>query len=310
MSHFWAFLVSCILVLAAPFTLGCSYAHVGSGEVGVVRTPEGMSPKILPTGDWSIGFWDKVTAYNVRSQGQDERLEVLAANGLKIALDASVRYHIIPGEALALDRELGTEYYATLIGPTLRSQARRVVGRYQPEEIYSKERELIERQIREGVEAALKGRHIVLEAVLVRNVQLPESIQMAINNKLEAEQAALKMKFVIDRAKAEGDKALMEARSQAERDKIQAEDHAAAMRVDAQARADAKRLEGQGLADYQQSIQKSLSEQLLKYYQIEATRALSTADNAKIIYLGGGATPPGSLLDLRRPAAAAGVYDR
>ncbi|HVY44450.1 MAG TPA: SPFH domain-containing protein [Minicystis sp.] len=294
------------MVLTTSVSAGCSYAHIGSGEVGVVRTPDGMSPGVLPTGDWRIGFFDKVTAYNVRSQEQDERLEVLAANGLKIALDASIRYHVVAKEALQLDQELGSDYYATLIGPTLRSQSRRVVGRYQPEEIYSKERELIERQIREGIEAAIKGRHIVLEAVLIRNVQLPDTIQMAINNKLEAEQHALKMKYVIEEAKAQSEKEMLEAKALAERNKIQAEDHARAIKIDAAARAEAKRLEGQALADYQHSITQNLNEQILRYYQIQATRDLSKAENAKIIYMGSGAAP-NTLLDLRKAGAP---YDR
>ena len=113
----------------------CSYARVGSGEVAIVRTPNGVSPNVLQTGDWGIGLYDQATLYNARSQEQAEQLEVLASNGLKIILDASIRYHIVAEEAVALDRELGVHYYSTLLGPTLRSQARRVVGRFQPEEI-------------------------------------------------------------------------------------------------------------------------------------------------------------------------------
>jgi regulator of protease activity HflC (stomatin/prohibitin superfamily) len=284
---------------------GCSYAHVNSGEVAVVQTPTGMAPNVLPTGEWGIGFWDKVTTYNIRSQEQDERLEVLAANGLKIALDASIRYHVIPSEALKLDRELGTQYYATLIGPTLRSQARRVVGRYQPEEIYSRERELIERQIREGVETAIRGRHIVLEAVLIRNVQLPDTIQMAINNKLEAEQHALKMKFVIEESKSESEKSILEQKAAAERDRISSESKATQLRLDAQARADAKRIEGKAVADYQKSLLLNLNEPMLRYYQIEATKSLSASDNSKLIFLGAGAAPA-TMLDLR----SVGTYNR
>jgi regulator of protease activity HflC (stomatin/prohibitin superfamily) len=298
------------LGLSASITTGCSYAHIGSGEVGVVRTPDGMSPKVLPTGDWQIGGGDRVTAYNVRSQEHDERLEVLAANGLKIVLDTSVRFHVVPDEAVSLDRELGADYYATLIGPTLRSQARKVVGRYQPEEIYSTQRELIERQIREGMEKGVKGRHVALEAVLVKNVVLPPEIQNAINSKLEAEQDALKMKFVIDQAKAEGEKSILEAKTAAERDKIAADNQAEAIRTEAKARADAKRLEGQATADYQKALQASLSDQVLRYYQIDATKAISTSNNAKIVYAGNGAAP-NTVLDLRKGAGptTATVYD-
>jgi prohibitin 1 len=82
-----------------------------------------------------------------------------------------------------------------------------VIGRYQPEEIYSTQREVIERQIREEVEKAIVGRHVVLETVLVRNVTLPETIQQAIKEKLQAEQMALKMKFVLEQTEAEAQSA-------------------------------------------------------------------------------------------------------
>jgi len=289
------------LVLAAAVfavSTGCAYAHVNSGEIGIVRTPNGMRPDLLKTGDWPIGYYDDAKVYSTRSQERAEQLEVLAANGLKVVLDASVRYHIVGDEVLALDQELGIHYYSILIGPTLRSEARKVVGRYQPEEIYSTQREVIARQILEGVETHIKGRHLVLEAVLIRNVQLPEAIQQAINSKLEAEQEALKMKFVIAQAQAEAEKQVIQQKSDAERSKIAAQARAEALRVDAQARADAKRLEGQAQADYQKSLQAGLTPQLLSYYQVEATRALANSPNAKLIYLGAGKAP-GSLVDLR-----------
>src|ERR1700690_139444 len=178
------------VLLVGLFMSGCAAAHIGDGELGVVRTPAGMQETPLQTGNWGIGQSDEVTVYNAHSQQHDEHLEVLAANGLKIILDTSIRFHVIPGEVVKLDKELGPDYYSILIGPTLSSQARRVIGRYQPEEIYSTQRELIERQISEGIVSAIKGRHVELEAVLIRNVQLPETIQAAINDKLEAEQHA------------------------------------------------------------------------------------------------------------------------
>ena len=240
----------------------CSYAHIGSGEVAVIKTPDGVQPKPLPPGDWRIGMFDHATKYSVRSQEKEERLDVQSADGLGITLDTSIRYHAIPDEAVALDQELGPDYYAVLIGPTLRSQARRVVGRFKPEEIYSTQRELIERQIREGIEAAIKGRHIQLEAVLVRNVGLPAEIQQKITDKLAAEQEALQMKFVIAKQEAEDQQKLMATRAEAERAKIEAETQAAtertqaqaagdAARIAAQAAADAKRLDAQATADYE-----------------------------------------------------------
>jgi hypothetical protein len=74
-------LVACALL--GLCSTACSYATVGSGEVGVVWTPEGK-PRSLPEGQWGIGSMDRATIYNARSQEHEERLEVLAANGLRI----------------------------------------------------------------------------------------------------------------------------------------------------------------------------------------------------------------------------------
>jgi regulator of protease activity HflC (stomatin/prohibitin superfamily) len=212
---------------------------------------------------------------------------VQSADGLGIVLDTSVRFHAVADEVPLLDQELGPNYYEVLIGPTLRSQARRVVGRFKPEEIYSTERELIEKQIREGVEAAIKGRHIALEAVLVRNVTLPEQLQAAITNKLEAEQSALKMKFVIAEQEAEDQKLLEQSHAQAERGKIDADAAAESQRTAAQGAADAKRLDAQATADYEKLVEQHLSPAMLKLQEIEAQKALAQSPNAKLVLMGG-----------------------
>jgi regulator of protease activity HflC (stomatin/prohibitin superfamily) len=307
------FTVLPLLGIAALCSAGCgTLASVGPGEMAVVHTPEGPQPHPLPPGQYSIGSSDTTTNYSVRSQEHGEQLDVLSSDGLRIVLDTSIRYHAIPGEVVPLDRELGRDYYDVLIGPTLRSQARRVVGRFRPEEIYSTQRELIEKQIREGVETAIKGRHIELEAVLIRNVTLPGAIQSAINDKLEKEQAALKMKYVEDEQKAQDHVKLMQSNDDAEREKIaaqsaaevariEAESAAAVLKTQAQAAADAKRVEGKGLADYQKTVQPTLTPQVLRMREVEATKDLAQSPNTKIIMGAGGAR---TLLDLRGPSAA------
>jgi len=293
-----------LAVLAATLLLGmlssaCTFATVGAGEVAVVWTPGGVRQKVYTEGEWKIDFWDKATIYNARSQEREERLEVLAANGLRIVLDTSVRYHIDREQAVALDHDLGIHFYSILVGPTLRSQARRVVGRYQPEEIYSTQREVIERQIREGVEAAIRGRHIMLEGVLIRNVTLPEAIQAAINDKLQAEQMALKMKFTIEQAQKESEKRLVDAKGETERRKLEALAQAEVERIRAQGLADARRIEAQATDDYERIVQVHMTDRMLRWQQIAAMKDLAVSTNAKVIMLGGGEKAGGTILDVK-----------
>ena len=291
-----------ILVIAAT---ACGWAHVGGGEVGVRWTRDGIQQQVYGPGEHHIGIFDNMTTYSVRSQEKEERLAIQSVDGLGITLDTSIRYHALPDEAVALHQELGPDYYQVLIGPTLRSQARRVVGRFKPEEIYSTQRELIERQIREGVENAIKGRHVVVEAVLVRNVGLPEAIQQKITQKLAAEQEALQMKYELAKQDAQNQLKQMQASGDKDREKIQddikdMQAEARRVRVAAQAAADAKRIDGQATADYNKMVERSLTASVLRLREIEASRALASSPNAKLVLMGG--TGEHTLLDLRGAA--------
>ena len=195
-----------VKALALVALTACTYARVGSGEVAVVRTPGGMDPHVYTPGDWRIGGDDVPTTYSVRSQEHTERLEVQSSDGLGITLDTSIRYHVISDQVLALDQELGPDYYHVLLGPTLKSQARRVVGQYKPEEIYSTEA----RQDR-APDPRRRGRRDQGPARRARGRAHPQRArsrqhQAAITDKLQAEQAALKMKFVIAEQEAQDQK--------------------------------------------------------------------------------------------------------
>ena len=294
-----------LFVLVAAATSGaCGWAHVGGGEIGVRWTRDGVDPKPYEPGEHHIGVFDHMVTYSVRSQEKEERLDVQSVDGLGITLDTSIRYHVVPGEVVALHQELGPQYYEVLIGPTLRSQARRVVGRFKPEEIYSSQRELIERQIREGVEAAIKNRHVQIEAVLVRNVVLPDAIQQKITQKLSAEQDALQMQYELQKQQEQNKLQELEANGERDREQIaeqirdmKATDDAKNARLAAQVAADVKRTDGQATADYNHLVEKSLTPMILRLREIEASRAIASSPNAKLVLLGPGGAH--TLLDLR-----------
>jgi regulator of protease activity HflC (stomatin/prohibitin superfamily) len=291
--------VLCAVAMLAGGSSACSLATISNGEVGVVWTTDGVKAEPLQEGRWVIGFFDRTTSYDARSQEKNEELEVLASNGLRILLDTSVRYRIIKEDVVKLDRELGPDYYATLLGPTVRSQARRVVGRYQPEEIYSTQRELIEREIRQGVDTAIKDRHIQLEAVLIRNVKLPEPIQAAINSKLEAEQAALKMKYIIAQTEAEAKRKMIETQAETERSKVQAQARSETDKIGAESRATAKKIDAQATDEYERVVNQHITEQILRLEQIDALKALGQSPNSKVVFLGASGAKAPLLLDVK-----------
>ncbi len=142
-----------------------------------------------------------------------------------------------------------------MIGPHVRSSARRVVGRYSPEEIYSSKREEIEREIRQDVDNKLEGTHLRAMPSRSWQVQRLPVVQQAIQAKLKEEQRALEMRFVLERSKQE---------------------------------AENRRIEAAGIADYDAIVSKNLSDKVLAWEGIEATENLPKLPNAKVVVIGAG----------------------
>ena len=182
-------------------------------------------------------------------------MQVLSSNGLEIKLDASIWFQPVYGELGALHKEKGVEYIQRVLQPAVRSAARAVVGRYQPEQLYASKRETIQREIFEETEILLADQHVQINEVLVRDVSLPPTIKEAIERKLRQEQESLEYEFRLTKAEQE-----------AERQRIDAE----------------------GKARANQILDASLTEMVLREKGIQATLELAKSPNAKVVVIGSG----------------------
>jgi regulator of protease activity HflC (stomatin/prohibitin superfamily) len=244
-------------LLAMPFLPGCRCPVVDSGHRGIVfkSLSGGTSKELLGEGLHVMPAWNSVIPYDTRVHEMKEQLAVISSNGLTMTVDASIRYRPKPDELFELQTQIGPDYASKLIAPVVRSEARKVFGRYQPEEIYSTKRELIEAQIYDEVLRGLEGKHVVVEAILIRDVTLPETIKTAIADKLAEEQRSQKMKFTLDKERQE------------------------ALR---------KQVEAEGIAKYQSIVRTGLTNEYLQWKGIEATEKLAQSTNTKVIIVGSG----------------------
>jgi regulator of protease activity HflC (stomatin/prohibitin superfamily) len=245
------------VLLAMPFLPGCRCPVVDSGHRGIVfkSLGGGTSKEVLGEGMSIMPIWNSVIYYDTRVHEMKEQLAVISSNGLTILVDVSIRYRPKLEELYELQTQIGPDYAQKLVAPVVRSEGRKVFGRYQPEEIYSTKRELIEQQIYGEVLKALEGKHVIVEAVLVRDVSLPDAIKVAIADKLAEEQRSQKMQFTLDKERQE------------------------ALR---------KQVEAEGIAKYQSIVRQGLTSEYLQWKGIEATEKLAASQNAKVIIVGGG----------------------
>jgi regulator of protease activity HflC (stomatin/prohibitin superfamily) len=248
-----------LALFAMPFISGCRLPVIDSGHAGIVfkSLGQGTSKTVLGEGLHVMPIWNSVIAYDLRVHEFKEGLSVLSNNGLAIKVDSSVRFRPKPDELFELQTQIGPKYADILIAPVVRSEARKVFGRFSPEEIYSTKREEIERSIFDEVERALKGKHVIVEAILIRDVELPEAIKAAIADKLAEEQRSQKMRFTLDKERQEATR---------------------------------KQIEAEGIAKYQNIVRQGLTSDFLAYKGIEATERLASSQNAKVIVVGSSKT--------------------
>jgi regulator of protease activity HflC (stomatin/prohibitin superfamily) len=242
------------LAVIAAATIGC--VRVESGGSGVLWTITGGTQEgVYGEGIHIVAPWNRMIVYDVRAQDRMEQMQMITNNGLNVGLEVSLRFHAVSGDVWKLHSQIGPAYYDKILKPTLRSVTRDVVGQFSPEEIYSVKRDQVGTQIFEALSETTSEQYMVIEAVLVRNIVLPEKLRMAISEKLEEEQRSLRMKFVLDRELQEAER---------------------------------KRIEARGIADFQKIVSKGINAQLLQWKGIEATEALAKSENAKVVVIGSG----------------------
>lgn len=153
----------------------------------------------------------------------DDAITALTRDGLEVKMDLTVWYHLNPEEAANVFQKIGSDYIEKIVRPAARTAIRNTVANYQAIETYAEKRRELETEIEKQLTIDFNKRGIILERVLLRNISLPTKVKNAIEAKLEAEQEAQKMEFV-----------LLKEKKEAERKKIEAEGIAKAQDIIAQ----------------------------------------------------------------------------
>lgn len=242
--------ISAFLVVIFLFA---SVTRVQSGHVGVLTLFGRVTGEVLPEGIHMINPLKSSNEMSIRTQEIKESASVPSAEGLVMNLDTSLIYHLDPEKASAVYQKIGPNYLNVFIEPNLRAAIREATASHTANALYSGERELVAKQIRDQLTTLLGQRGILVESILLRDIQLPQTLKTSIETKQQAEQEALAMSFRLQKEKQEAER---------------------------------KRIEAAGIRDFQQIVAQGISPQLLEWKGIEATENLAKSANAKVVVIG------------------------
>jgi prohibitin 1 len=241
-----------LLVVAGIIAL-TSTSCVPTGHVGVVSVFGRVTGRTLSEGIHLVNPAARVTELSIKTQEVKEHAAVPSKEGLIMGIDASVLYHLDPSRAAEVFQRIGPNYSEVLLTPTFRSAMRAITAANTASALYSDARENIASQILDDIRRQVTPRGIIVENVLLRDLQLPDTLKHAIEAKQQAQQEAQRMEFVLQREKQEAER---------------------------------KRVEAAGIKDFQDIVSQGISEKLLDWKGIEATIELAKSQNSKVIVVG------------------------
>jgi regulator of protease activity HflC (stomatin/prohibitin superfamily) len=157
-----------VVVLA---TTGC--ATIAPGHAGVLTTARaGVQPQPLGEGMHLVSPLSRVDDFDLRAQERNEDLIATSSDGVPIQARTSlVTYSIVPGELVALDRELGPGYYDVIVRPIVRSTVRRVLGAYRADALDTPTIRQLQAEATALAAARMRPYHVILEAIDMRTLQ-------------------------------------------------------------------------------------------------------------------------------------------
>jgi len=216
-----------ILVIVIIWLLAASIVIVEAGYTGVYSLFGKVRDVELSSGFHLINPLARVIQMSIRTEeytmsivntegkkAGNDSIAALTKEGLSVDLDITVLYHLDENKASDVYKNVGLTYEEKVIRPAVRSTIREVIAQYDAKDIYSDKRQEAAQKIFNTMSAKMSERGIVMEDVLLRNVQLPDLLANAIQEKLTAEQEAQKYDFILDREKKEKERKIIEAEGQ------------------------------------------------------------------------------------------------
>jgi regulator of protease activity HflC (stomatin/prohibitin superfamily) len=209
-------LVSQIIIgLSALILLFGAFGTIGAGERGVLLQFGAVKDKIFDEGLYvKIPLIQKVVKMDVKIQ-KDEIPASASSKDLQIVTSKiALNYHLDPKAVNKIWQEVGKNYNARIIAPSIQEAVKAVTAKFTAEELITK-REVVKEQIKANLAERLFERNILVDEFNIIDFSFSPAFNDAIEAKVTAEQLKLKAERDLERIKIEADQRIAEAEGKA-----------------------------------------------------------------------------------------------
>jgi regulator of protease activity HflC (stomatin/prohibitin superfamily) len=213
------------ICIVAILFLCSSCAVIRPGEAGVKQTLGKFSDQISTQG---VIYYNPLISKVVKESTQTNNIKLVLSlptkEGLSVNSEISILYRLELNKIPTILENLG-QNYESIITSVFRSASSDVCAQFFAKDMHSGMRANIEEEIKTKMLINLEKQAdgIELIAVLMKSIQLPRGLASSIEQKLQAEQDAMRMKFIIQQATLEAERKIIEATGERDAQKILAQ---------------------------------------------------------------------------------------
>ena len=266
-----------IALLGFVVVLGGMVATVPTGHTGILTTFGKVEDKTLEAGMHIKSPFQEIVCMDNRTQVAHLELSAFSSDIQEVLVSYSMNYQIEKSNAQKIYKEIGVDYYNTVMAPRIQEVVKSVIAKYTAEDLIES-REALSVQITDSLIEQLGAYNIVVVSTAVEDIDFSDAFTASVEDKVVAEQALLKAQTEQAQKTMEEEKAAerekIKAAADAEVKEIQAAADAEVAKIKAAAEAEAQKLAadaakyaGEKEAEANKALAESLTEALIKYYE-------------------------------------------
>jgi len=286
MKNNWKWVGVVVMALITFIMALNAYYTIESGKAGILSTFGKYSNEAITPGlHFKMPIIQKVIVLDTKMQAANymgskdlpdkkgvvnkPMINVLDTKNLPIGIELTVMYTPRASDVPQIMIKYGGNYFDKLVNPTIRDVVRDVIGKYQAEKI-AQERGVIATEIKRILLEKFSKTEFILNEVSLRDIKLPKSIRLKIEEVQMAKQEEQRLGMVEAQAKKQQLIKTTEANTLKIQITTKAEAESARVKIQADAKAYKLTKEAEAKAKANIMIANSITKDLIKYKAIES----------------------------------------
>lgn len=211
-----------ILAFFALFLIFNTFYTIEEGTRGVVVRFSEVNRVVDPGLHLKFPVFEGVKRFGVRTQKYEVDSASASSDLQNVRTTVAVQYFVNSDKVAELFTQYGMEYRERIIHPAVQEVVKASTAKYNATELITKRAE-VKRDIVDSLVERLSKINILVENIDIVNFSFSESFTASIEEKVKAEQDALKEKNRLERVKFEAQQKIETAKAEAERIRLESQ---------------------------------------------------------------------------------------